>query len=173
MPNDRYRIQKAFIIPLGIDTLLLFVLLVLSFAVNGAPVERAVLTILFVAALFVFLEATRRFVAISDEALKIGKFFKVRSLAWTEVTHVGCLILRSRVYLLLTTTRGFYILSNTYERFSSLVRDLIAHLPSENIEVEEQARAQADHPTRNLSNAIAAWFAAAVLIGIVYLKLTS
>jgi len=89
------------------------------------------------------------------------------------VTHVGCLILRSRVYLLLTTTRGFYILSNAYGRFSSLVGDLIAHLPSENIEVEEQARAQASRPTRNLSNAIAAWFAAAVLSGIVYLKLTS
>jgi hypothetical protein len=136
-------------------------------------VEKAVLTLLFVAALFVFLEATRRFVVIGDEALQIGKFFKVRSLAWTEVTHVGCLILRSRVYLLLTTTRGFYILSNAYGRFSSLVGDLIAHLPSENIEVEEQARAQASRPTRNLSNAIAAWFAAAVLSGIVYLKLTS
>ncbi len=173
MRQNIYRIRKSFIIPLAIDTVLLSVLFILSCLVRGSLMERGVLALFVLAAFFVLIEATRRTIVISDEGLRINKFFRLKTLAWTEITHIGCLTLRRRVYILLTTTKGFYVMSNAYDRFSPMVRDLVEHVPGETIEVEDEARAQIENPVRNVSDLIAAWVAAAVLSCIIYFKLTS
>lgn len=168
-----YRIRKSFLIPLGLDTLLLLALLILSFLGKGSGIERAVLAVLFLVALFVLQEAVQRAIIVEDAAFRIKKFFKTKALAWTDLTHIGCLMLRSRVYILLTTKKGFYVISNAYDRFPQLIQDLIAHTPSEGIEVEESAKSQVTNPVRNVSDIIAVWFAAVVLAGIIGLKITS
>jgi hypothetical protein len=173
MPEAVYRIRRSFTIPLAIDVLLLFVPLVLSLAVKGSVTERIVLTIFFTGSLSILLEALSRKIVITDGGVLLKKFLKIKELLWSDITHVGCLSLRSKVYILLTTKKGFHILSNAYEPFSPLIRDIINHLDTEKIEVEAEARAQIDNPARNLSDLVAAWVAAVVLSGIIYLKFIS
>ncbi|MDD5168205.1 MAG: hypothetical protein PHN75_05265 [Syntrophales bacterium] len=171
MPRNTYRIRKSFLIPIAVDAALLTVLLVLSYVIKGSVTEKTVLTVLLLTALFVTVEAFKRMVAIGEEGLMVRKFFRTKELLWREITHIGCLIVRRRVYILLTTTRGFFIISNAYDKFSQMVGDLIGHIPPDGIEVEDEARAQIDNPVRNVSDLIAAWVAAAALSGMIFLKL--
>jgi hypothetical protein len=173
MPQNIYRIRKSFLIPLTIDAVLLFALLILSCLVKGSSLERAILTVFFIAVLFVLVEAAKRAIEIGDEGVKIKKFFRIKSLAWTDITHIGCLIVRSRVYILLTTTKGFFIFSNAYDHFSQMIRDLASHISSETVEVEDGVRAQIENPAHSLTDLVAAWIAAAVMTGIIVIKLIS
>jgi hypothetical protein len=173
MPQNIYRIRKAFLIPLTIDAVLLFVLLILSCIVKGSSLERAVLTVFLITLLFVLVEAARRTIEIGEEGIQIKKFFRIRSLAWIDITHIGCLMVRSRVYILLTTTKGFFILSNAYDHFSQMIRDIVGHIPSETVEVEDGVRTQIDNPLYNLTDLVAAWIAAVLMTGIICFKLIS
>jgi len=173
MPQHLYRIRKSFVIPLAIDVILLFILMAISWLFRGPSLEKAVITVFFLLTLFVLIEAARRAITIGDEGLKIKKFFKIKELLWTDLTHIGCLVLRSRVYILLTTTKGFHILSNAYEHFPRMIGDLLGHIPAETIEVEPEARAQGGNPVRNIADLIAVWVAAVVLAGIICVKLFS
>jgi hypothetical protein len=104
-----------------------------------------------------------------DQGIMIRKFMRKKELRWEDITHIGALILRKRVYLLLTTVKGFYILSNAYEKFSMLVSDLISRMDNE--KVEEEVRRQIEHPAKNMSDIIMTWFTAVVLAGIIITKL--
>jgi hypothetical protein len=172
MSQNTYRIRKAFVIPFALDTLLLYSAGAIWSGKGSGP-ERAVLAILFLVVLFVLQEAARRGITIGNEAFQIKKFLKTRTLAWSDLTHIGCLALRNRVYILLTTKKGFYVISNAYDRFPDLVQELIAHTPGDGIEIEEGAKAQVANPTRNISDIIAVWVAALVLASIIGLKITS
>ena len=171
MPQNIYRIRTSFLIPLGVDAALLMALLVLSYAVNGSSTEKAVLTLLLITALLAAVEAFKRIVAIGEEGFIVKKFFKSKEIAWRDITHIGCLRVRSRCYILLTTTKGFIILSNAYDQFPRMIADLIGHIPPDSIEIEDEARAQIQNPSRNLSDLIAAWIAACALTGMICLKL--
>jgi hypothetical protein len=104
-----------------------------------------------------------------DQGIMIRKFMRKKELCWEDITHIGALILRKRVYILLTTVKGFYILSNAYEKFSSLAGDLVAHMDNE--KVEEEVRRQMEHPAKNMSDIIMTWITAVVLAGIIIIKL--
>jgi len=99
----------------------------------------------------------------------IRKLMRKKELRWEDITHIGALILRKRVYLLLTTVKGFYILSNAYEKFSTLVGDLVGRMDNE--KVDEEVKRQMEHPARNLSDIVMTWFTAMVLAGIIIIKL--
>ncbi|HUL00072.1 MAG TPA: hypothetical protein VLX29_04375 [Nitrospirota bacterium] len=101
----------------------------------------------------------------------VRKFLRNNEFRWQDITYVGALILRKRVYLLLTTVKGFYILSNTYEKFSTLIRDVADHMDEE--KVEEEVRKQIEQPVKNISDIVMTWFTALVLIGIIIIKLFS
>lgn len=172
MEMKHYRIRKAFIIPLGLDALLLLFLTLLSFLSPTPAYERAILSLISLMVLFVFGESMERRVTING-GLRIKKFLKEKVLEWSDITHVGALSLRSRVYVLLTTKKGFYILSNAYQDFGAMVKEIIHHLPSDNIEVEEEVRRQGESPTANNSDLVATWLAFAVLLSIIVFKLFS
>ena len=104
-----------------------------------------------------------------DQGIMIRKFMRRKELRWEDITHIGALILRNRVYILLTTVKGFYILSNAYDKFSILVGDLASHMDNE--KVEEEVRRQIEHPAKNTSDIIMTWFTAVVLAGIIMIKL--
>ncbi|MCX5845538.1 MAG: hypothetical protein NTW12_04150 [Deltaproteobacteria bacterium] len=101
----------------------------------------------------------------------ITKFLRKKEFSWGDITHVGAMILRKKVYLLLTTVKGFYILSNAYENYSFLVRDVVDHIDKEM--VEEDVRNQIEHPVKNISDIIMTWVTAMVLIGIITIKLVT
>jgi hypothetical protein len=82
---------------------------------------------------------------------------------------VGCLIIRKRVYLLLTTTKGFHFLSNAYDDFSALVRNIVDHVGID--KSEEEVRHQIENPLKNVSDLVSMWFAVIVIAGIIIMKI--
>ena len=169
MYQNVYRIRRSFLVPFFVDFILLFFLLLLSYFLSGSKLERILLTAIFVPVLYVLLESSFRMVQTGDQGIMIRKFMRKKELRWEDITHIGALILRKRVYILLTTVKGFYILSNAYEKFSTLVSELVGHMDSE--KVEEEVRKQIEHPAKNMSDIIMTWFTAVVLAGIIITKL--
>lgn len=169
MYQNVYRIRRSFLIPFFVDFILLFFLLLLSYFLGGSKLERILLTAIFIPVLYVLFESSFRMVQTGDQGIMIRKFMRKKELRWEDITHIGALILRSRVYLLLTTVKGFYILSNAYEKFSALVTDFASHMDNE--KVEEEVKRQMEHPAKNMSDIIMTWFTAMVLAGIIIIKL--
>ena len=156
-------------IPFSIDVFLLFLLLSISIVMKGPRIEKIVLAAILVPALYVFVESLYRVVKTGDEGILIRKLFRRRELGWRDVTHVGILIVRKKVYLLLTTIKGFYILSNAYEKYSALVGDIVNHLDKE--KMEEEVIKHVEHPVMNNQDVVMTYFTAIVLIAIIAIKL--
>ncbi|MGZ3596146.1 MAG: hypothetical protein ACXWMV_13715, partial [Syntrophales bacterium] len=135
----------------------------------GSKLERILLTAIFIPVIYVLVESSFRMVQTGDQGIMIRKFMRKKELRWEDITHIGALILRKRVYLLLTTVKGFYILSNGYEKFSTLVSDLVGRMDSE--KVEEEVRRQIEHPAKNMSDIVMTWFTAVILAGLIITKL--
>ena len=169
MYQNVYRIRRSFLVPFFVDFILLFFLLLLSYFLGGSNLERILLTVIFIPVLYVLFESSFRMVQTGDQGIMIRKFMRKKELRWEDITHIGALILRKRIYLLLTTVKGFYILSNAYEKFSALVSDLVGHMDNE--KVEEEVKRQMEHPAKNMSDIIMTWFTAMVLAGIIIIKL--
>jgi hypothetical protein len=168
MTQTIYRIRSSFLIPLGLDVALLLVLLAWSVLGSGTCTEHVVLGIFFLLALAVFAEAVSRNVSADEDGISIRKFFRGTRLLWQEINYAGTLIMRGKAYILLTTTKGYHVLSSAYGNYEKLVDHMVRHLDAER--VEETLRAQIDQPIRGRSDAASAWFAAAVILGILILK---
>lgn len=167
MYQKTYRIKKALIIALTVDVILLFILFLCSLF-RGSPVERTVLPVIFVIVLIILLESMFRKVLTGDQGILIRKFFREKELLWEDITQAGIVALRKRVYLLLTTVKGFHILTNAFEEFPGLLREITLHLDQE--KVDEEVRSQIEKPTKKNSDVVSAWLGAAVLIVIIVLK---
>ena len=168
MTERIYRIRKSFLIPLGVAVTLLLVLLLLSVFYKGTPTERLVLTAFFIPSALILFEALTRRVTALETEIRIKKFLREKSFQWHEITHIGTLTMRRKIYFLLTTTKGFHVLSNAYEDYTDLIKHLDLHLEKERM--DEEVRGQAQTPVVNVSDIIAAWFAAAALLGIIAMK---
>jgi len=169
MVQHIYRIRKTFLIPLGLDVALLLILLLLSVLCKGTPTERLVLTAFFIPSTLIFLEAGSRRVTAGDQEIRIKKFLREKSFQWHEITHIGTLSMRKKIYFLLTTTKGFHVLSNAYKDYPELIRHLDQHLEKEKI--DEEVRVQMENPVANISDIVAAWFAAVVMVGLIMMRL--
>lgn len=164
MSQGIYKIRRAFLAPFALVVLLLFILLLMSF-VNGSSAERVLLAVIFLAAFSFFCEAAYRRVLVSDGRIVVRKFLKNRELVREDVTHVGALVIRKKVYILLTTTKGLHILSNAYRDFSLLVRDIAGQVGMEKL--EKSAVEQIEHPVVNHASIISAWGVALIMTFIV------
>jgi hypothetical protein len=169
MAQRHYTIRRAFLIVLGLDTLLLFCLFMISLVVKGNTMERLVLTLFFLPALVLFLECLFRRVTVIEEGLVIRKLGRNKALLWDEITRVGYLILHRKVYLLLTTVKGFFVISSAFEGFPSLVEDLVARVEPDR--VEQDVRLQAGRSLKGVSNIVAAWVAAVLMMAMILVKL--
>jgi len=163
-----HRIRKGFLVPLGLDTLLL-AMLVMFLVLTGDRLERLVMGLFFLITLCLFLEGFFRQVRISEEGLSLRKLGRFKTVTWDEITHVGSLTLHKKEYLLLTTTRGFMIISNAYEGFAGLVGEIVAGVAPNR--VEEEVRLLAGRNGAGNVQIVVAWIAALLLIGIMTLKL--
>jgi len=163
-----YKIKKAFITPFIIAVVLLFVLLVLSF-VSGQPWEKILIGALFLITLIVAIESYEREILISETGLRIKKFFREKKLTWAEITHLGVVVMRNKVYFLLTTTRGLFILSNLLEDHTVLIGHLANKLGDEKVEPEIKNYLEA--PIERRSLVIITWIIVIVIIAIIVTKL--
>ncbi len=163
-----YKINLALRIALIVSAVLLLALMILSLA-SGAPVEQMILTALLVVTAIVAVEASERVLIFSEDGLEIRKYFRTKQFSWAEITQLGFMVMRSKVYFLLTTTRGFYIFSNLLKDHSALVKSLADRLGSNKVEPEIQS--YLEHPIERKSIVILMWLAVAILLAILITKL--
>jgi hypothetical protein len=169
MSQRIYRIRKAFLVPLGVDAFLLCALFVISMLPQGSATERLVFAIFFVPSLYVFFECLLRRVTVDGGGIVIRKLLREKRVLWEGITHVGGLCIHNKVYLLLTTVNGFFIISNAYERFSDLVEEIVSRV--DRTKVEEEVRLQAGHSPSGIVHTALAWTAAAFMVGIILIKM--
>jgi tetrahydromethanopterin S-methyltransferase subunit F len=169
MAQRHYTIRRAFLIVLGLDALLLFCLFMVSLVMKENTVENLVLMLFFLPTLVLFLECLFRRVTVVEEGLVIRKLGRNKELLWDEITRVGYLILHRKVYLLLTTIKGFFVISNAFEGFPRLVEDLVAHVEPDRI--EQDVRLQAGRSLTGIANIVAAWVAAVLMTAMILMKL--
>jgi len=170
MSTQQFKIRREILIPFGLSAGLLTILLILTLLGKGSTLERVLLAAMTIPAVALFLEARNRMATMTDQGIFFKKFLREKEVFWGDISHVGCLVIRKKVYLLLTTTKGFFILSNAYEDFSALIRMIVEHMSPD--KVEEDVRAQGDSPVKNRADLISLWVAVVVICGIILLKLT-
>jgi hypothetical protein len=164
-----FGVRKAFLVPLALVVALLAALLVVVLVTGGGVRDGVVLAAILVLVSLVFWEAKYRRVTLGGNGIHLRKFGRTKEVAWGGISHVGVLVLRSKVYLLLTTAKGFFILSNAYERYSALIREIATRTDPQN--VEEEVRTQMEAPQANWGIIVAAWFAVLVVAGIIFVRL--
>ncbi len=167
--NRTYKVRKHFLVPFCIDVALLFILLVISFLTESTQTERIVLALVFLPLLLILLESASRETTIAETGITIKKFMRTKKLTWEDITNLDTMSVRKKVYLLLTTTRGFYILANSHENFTSMVRDIVDGVGRE--KVEERVHGMIAHPVKRLSDIMSSWIAAFILVGALFLKI--
>jgi len=163
-----YKIKKIFRIPFLVAVVLLFVLLALSFF-SGQIWEQILIAVLCVVTLVIVVEAFEREVAVSENGLRIKKFFRTKIFTWAEITHLGIVIMRNKAYFLLTTTRGFYMLSNLLQDHTLVIRHLADKLGDEKVEAE--VKNYLENPIERTSLVVLTWIALIIMVAIILTKL--
>ena len=168
METITYTTRRGFLIPFSLALLLLLVLLIISVFDRTFPLEVVVLAIICLPTLYIFLESVWRRTTIGSDGVRIRKLFRERHLPWEDITNIDILTVRKKVYLLLTTTKGFHALANSHGNFTSLVRDIVGHVDQEKI--EEGVQDAIEHPVVRISDVVSAWLASVILLGAIILK---
>jgi hypothetical protein len=169
MAQRHYRIRRAFLIVLGLDAFLLFCLFLISLFMKGNTMEKFVLMIFFLPALVLFIECLFRRVTVVEEGLTIRKLGRNKMLLWDGITHIGYLVLHKKVYLLLTTVKGFFAISNAFGGFPGLVEAVVAHVGPDR--VDQDVRLQAGRSLTGGAHIVAAWVAAVLMMVMIFMKL--
>lgn len=164
-----FKIRSGFLVPLAVDVFLVAFLLGFSFFGKPQPVEQIVLTVVLIPLFLVFAELLLRQIETCESGIKIKRFFKKKQLLWTDITEIGAVILRNKVYIVLTTKKGFYVISNSYENFTEMLKYIIDHLDKDKI--EEGVSNLVLYPVRKVADIVSAWIAAVILLIIVFTKL--
>jgi len=165
--KQTYKIKKPFMVPFAAAVLLLLVLMIMTL-VSGALWEKILIAILFALSFIVAVESAERKFTFSEEGLSLRKFFRTKQFSWSEITHLGIVVLRNKAYFLLTTTKGFYILSNMLEKHTELVRSIAGKLDGE--KVEPDINQYLEHPIERMSTVVLMWVAVVVLVAIIIHK---
>ncbi len=164
-----FKIKSSLLVPFVLDTCLFLVLLVIAIFGKGSSLEIGVLCIGLVPLLLISIEMLGREILMDEKGLTIRKMFREKRLLWEEITHVGSLVLNKKVYLLLTTTKGFHILSNAYGGFTSIVGHILDGMEKDRI--EDGVSALIDSPVKREIDIILSWVAAVILLGAIWIKL--
>ena len=169
MSQHVYTIRRAFLIPLGVDAFLLLCLFVISWLPQGSTTERLVFAFFFFPSGYLFLECFFRRVTVDDGGIVLRRLWREKGVSWEEITHVGGLSLHKKVYILLTTVKGFFIVSNTYGGFPELTEEIVSHVDL--TKVEEEVRLQAGRSPSGIAHIVMAWIAAVFMVGIILIKM--
>jgi hypothetical protein len=168
MAQHVYTIRKAFLFPLGVDSVLLLCLFVLSL-LQGSTTERLVFGLFFIPALYMFLECIFRRVTVDEEGIAIRKLWREKRFVWKDINHIGGLNLHKKIYILISTSKGFFIVSNAYGDFTLLTEGIVSRVDP--ARVEEDVRTQAGRYPSGIAHIVMAWVAAAFMAGIIVMKI--
>ncbi len=169
--SSTYKIRKGFLLPMGITVVLGVVLLFIGIGIQ-MPSGRLYLLAAFMApALLIFIESSRRRVHIHHDHVLMERTLGKKQLLFSDLTSVDAVRVRKRVFISLTTENSFMIISNSYDRFDQLVRQLIELVPQSTL--SDEARQLADDPPRKCSDIFSAWLAVAVLLLVIAAQLRS
>lgn len=89
MSTRVYTINRALVVPLALNAVLLLTVLVLTFIRQGTAAERFLLAAALVPMALIAVESSLRRVAVSEPGLSLTKFFRQRSLNWADITMWG------------------------------------------------------------------------------------
>ena len=167
--QTKYQIKRSLTIPLVLATLLFFLLIVITYINKTSLQEKLILSIGFIPLLLVSIELMEREIQTDEKGISIKKFLKKKNLLWDDITHVGLLTVNKKIYLLLTTTKGFHIISNAYGDFTSIVKNILNRIDKDRI--EEGVFRLVDYPVKRMSDIVLSWVAVVVLAGIIFNKL--
>ncbi len=169
MDTSVYRIRKALRVPLVLASVLLLILVFISFCVRGSTPEKIVFSVILIPLLYLCLEANTRRVETGAETIRLTRLFRTLELDWPNITDVGVVMMRTKVYTVLTTTKGFHVLSNSYDNFYGLLRTIVDRVDKER--VEKEVLNLLEHPVANRTNIFSAWAAVAFFCAIIFFKL--
>ena len=81
MSTRIYTVNRALVLPLALNALLLLAVFVLTFIRQSAAVERFILLAALIPMTVIAVASSLRKVTVSDSGLELTKFFKRRALA--------------------------------------------------------------------------------------------
>ncbi len=171
MHGTTYKIRKGFLIPMGMTVALGVLLLLIGIGIQ-MPSGRLYLLAAFMApALLIFIESSRRRVKIHQDHILMERTLGKKQLLYSELTSVDAVRVRKRVFLSLTTTDSFMIISNSYDHFDELIRQLIDLVPHTTL--TNEARQLAADPPSKCSDIFSAWLAVVVLLLVIAVQIRS
>ena len=169
MEISTYSIRKNFLLPLGLIVLLSFVLLISAIYLHLPLAKIIILVVFLLPVSIIFIESSLRKIHITEDGLEIKKLFRSKRLSYAELTDIDTIQVRQRVFVSLSSENDFIILSNSYERFGELMKQLLSVAPA--MIVSDQTRQLAENPPKKCSDIFSAWLAVAVLTLIIFVQL--
>jgi hypothetical protein len=170
MVEKEYKIRRAFLVPLIILVVLLLLLTIVSIIKSSGKWEIIIVPVFFVASLAALIDMIKRKIFINDQGMKIKNVFRVKEFDWQEITHLAVVILKKKIYFLLTTTKGFYIFSNLFENHAQLVQLIDEKIGEDKVEME--VKTYLDHPVERLAPIVMSWVAAGIIVGVIFIKIS-
>lgn len=169
MASSTYSIRKKFLIPLGLIVLLSFILLVSALFLHLPTAKIIILGAFLLPICIVFAECSLRKASIDNDAIRINKLFRSKRLSYAEITAIDTIQVRKRVFISVSSENDLIILSNSYDHFGSLLKQLAAKVP-ESV-VSDETWQIVEKPPQKCSDIFSAWLAVAVLALIIYVQL--
>jgi len=162
MEPSIYKIKKSFLLPMGLVVVFSFILLVSTLYLHLPLAKTLILVVFLLPVCILFAESSRRKVIISDTAIEIQKLLRRKQLSYAELTDVDTIQMRKRVFVSLSSENDFLILSNSYDNFGEMLKEIIARVPD--TIVSDKAKELAATPPKKCSDVFSAWLAVAVLV---------
>ncbi|MDX2478996.1 MAG: hypothetical protein QNK24_01515 [Desulfuromusa sp.] len=169
MDSSIYSIRKSFLLPLGLVVVLSFILLASALFLQLPMAKTVILAAFLLPVCIIFAESSLRKIHITEDAVEVNKLFRSKRLAYTELTAVDTIQVRKRAFVSLSSENDFMILSNSYDRFGQLLKQLVSRAPE--TVVSDETRQLAANPPKKCSDIFSAWLAVAVLALIIFVQL--
>jgi hypothetical protein len=169
MEPSIYKIRKSFLLPLGLVVLLSFILLLSALFLQLPTAKIIILGVFLLPVCIIFAESIFRKVYVAEDAVEVNKLFRSKRLNYAELTAIDTIQVRKRAFVSLSSENDFMILSNSYNQFGKMLKQLLENVP-ENV-VSDEIRNLAETPPQKCSDVFSAWLAVAVLALIIYVQL--
>lgn len=169
MEPSIYTIRKNFLLPLGLVVLLSFVLLFSALFLKLPTAKIIILGVFLLPVCIIFAESIFRKVYVAKDAIEVNKLFRSKRLNYAELTAIDTILVRKRAFVSLSSENDFMIISNSYNHFGMMLKQLLENVP-ENV-ISEEVRSLAETPPKKCSDVFSAWLAVAVLALIIYVQL--
>ncbi len=169
METSTYTIRKSFLLPLGLVTLLSFALLITAIYLQLPTAKILILSVFLLPVSVIFIESSRRKVHVTADGVEISKLFRNKRLSYAELTDIDTIQVRKRVFVSLSSENDFIIISNSYEHFGELLKQLVKNVQDQVI--SDRTRELAENPPKKCGDIFSAWIAVAVLTLIIFVQL--